>query len=65
MLSFLDRLGLPIKYAFIGFLIAIIWLVFSQVVGYDTGLGWPATILAFVIGGYFGGWIRQSMGEDN
>lgn len=65
MFNFLDKLGLPIKYAFVGFLVAIVWLVFSQAIGFDTGLGWLATILAFLLGGYFGGWIRQSMGEDS
>lgn len=65
MLNFLDKLGLPVKYAVIGFLIAIVWLVTSRAIGYDTGLSVLSTIFAFMLGGYFGGWIRKSMGEDS
>ena len=55
MLNFLDKLGLPVKYAVIGFLIAIVWLVTSRAIGYDTGLSVLSTILAFMLGGYLAG----------
>ena len=63
MFQFLDRFGVPVKYAILAFTGGVIWLIISNLIDYQSGLG-PLGLLASVtIGGFAGGFLRQRMGK--
>lgn len=64
MFKFLDKYGLPVKYAVIGLCGGIIWLIIASLIQYKTAAGPLATVAAVTIGGFAGGFIRQRMGKS-
>ncbi len=64
MFKFLDKYGLPVKYAIIGFFGGVIWLVIAYLIQYQSAAGPLATLVALAVGGFVGGFIRQKMGKS-
>ncbi len=63
MLEKLDRFGLPVKYAVIGFLGALLWLLINVAMGKPLDGNAIATFIGFTLGGYIGGAIRKRRGK--
>lgn len=64
MFKFLDKYGLPVKYAVIGFFGGVIWLIIASLIQFQSAAGPLATLAAVTIGGFAGGFIRQRMGKS-
>lgn len=62
MFDFLNRFGLPVKYALAGVLGGLIWLLVANLAG--LAHGGVATLIALAIGGYVGGMIRKRQGKE-
>jgi hypothetical protein len=65
MFSALDRYGLPVKYAIIGFVAGVIWLLVRGVFGFESDSGPVMMLAAFTIGGLAGGWLRKRAGKSS
>jgi hypothetical protein len=63
MFESLNWLGLPVKYAVIGFIGGLIWLLIAALIGYDSAISGPVTLLALTFGGFIGGVIRRWAGK--
>lgn len=63
MFAFLDGLGLPVKYAVIGFAVGIAWLGIAALIGYESDSSPLAMLAAFTGGGLVGGYLRQRRGK--
>lgn len=62
MFDFLNRFGLPVKYAVIGLLGGVLGLTIAFLIGYRIEAPW-ASLLGIALGGAIGGYIRQRRGR--
>ena len=62
MFDFLNRFGLPIKYAVLSFFGVIFGVFLAKFFGYDT-MNYISTPIAGAVGGAIGGWLRQRKGK--
>jgi hypothetical protein len=65
LFQFLNKYGLPVKYAFIGFCGGVIWLIIAYLMDYPMVGGIIGTLLSVTFGGLVGGFIRQKVGKSN
>jgi hypothetical protein len=65
MFSFLDGLGLPLKFAVIGFVAGVLWLGIAAMIGYESDSSPLAMLGAFTGGGLVGGYLRQRSGRSD
>ncbi len=63
MFDFLNKYGLPVKYAVIGLLGGVLWLIIANIIGYETH-NQVAGLIAFTVGGAIGGYIRKRRGKS-
>lgn len=64
MFRALDRFGLPVKYALMGVIGGVIWLIIAKLINYQSALGVFGTLASLAVGGFIGGYIRQRMGKS-
>lgn len=62
--GFLNKHGLPVKYAIMGLLGGILWLIIAALINYETQHQ-IATLISLTVGGAIGGYIRQRMGKTS
>ena len=66
MFNGLNKLGLPMKYAIIGAVSVVVGVFLFQFLGiYSAGMSYLNALIAGVIGGAVGGWIRQKQGKHS
>jgi hypothetical protein len=65
MLERLNRLGLPTKYAIVGFFGGLIGSLISWAVGLTDDVSYVAIPLGTALGGAVGGWLRQRRGRTS
>ena len=65
MFNFLNRLGLPVKYAILSFSGALLGVFLAKTFGYSGMINYISTPIAAAIGGAIGGWLRQRKGRVN
>ena len=66
MFNFLNRFGLPVKYAVLSFCGVIFGVFLAKTFGYDNGtINYISTPIAGAVGGAIGGWLRQRKGRTD
>ncbi len=65
MFDFLNKLGLPLKYAIIGLIGGVLVVFLSRTLGLGSALlqDYTTIPLASALGGAIGGWMRQRKGK--
>ena len=66
MFDFLNKLGLPLKYAILSFFGVIIGIFLANTFGYGSeSLNYVTTPIAGAVGGAISGWMRQRKGKTD
>ncbi|MBW1636559.1 MAG: hypothetical protein JRC87_05130 [Deltaproteobacteria bacterium] len=65
MLDFLNRFGLPVKYAIIGAVSVTAGVFFAGILGMNIAMSYFSAAISGAAGGAIGGWIRQRKGKSN
>jgi len=62
MFDFLNRFGLPVKYAVIGFFAGLLGILIAHLIGFRLQQPW-AGVVGVSLGGLIGGYVRQRRGK--
>jgi len=66
MFDFLNRFGLPVKYAILSFFGVILGIFIANTFGYGNNtINYISTPIAGAVGGAIGGWLRQRKGRTD
>lgn len=65
MFDFLNKFGLPLKYAIIGAVGAVIGIALAGLLGMNIALSYIGAAVAGSVGGGIGGWMRQRKGKTD